>query len=372
MSRPGSSRAWGAVGQRSAGFAIGRRLTAKELDEVIQCHGRFLTAKPGGSRALLANTNLADLDIRRRILIDADFSGADLSGAKLAQSVLDRATLYSANLSSCDARFASFKGADLRGASLKGGNFSGANLESADLRSAAMLRLARGGHYRRVIAEHEAGSSGVDFSDCNLNGANFGGANLVDTSFRNAILTNVEFGRAVFSGVCLDGAIINSSDPSNLPFTADELKNCLLDPGKKALERQDELREKLRAHERWAASDGKSGEMMSLEDADLRVISSSMSGRQLTAIKLARSIAVGVDFTDCQLQGSDFELADLRSANFKNADLRGAIFKGANLMHANFDGAKIGPLVLVSGVAQATDLTGAKVAKWQLEQASRD
>ena len=125
------------------------KISAEQLKEKIESHGKWLRDEDGGKhaylrRADLSGANLSGADLRRADLSGANLSGADLrsadlSGANLSGADLRSADLSGANLSGADLSGAYLSGADLSGANLSGANLSGAYLSGADLRSAKGL-----------------------------------------------------------------------------------------------------------------------------------------------------------------------------------------------------------------------------------------
>lgn len=348
----------------------GRVFTREELVPVVLAHRNFLQRKPGGKRAQLAGATLCDLNLSRALLTEADFTGANLSRSRLVGTQLERACFFTAALFDCDLSNANLKSADLRGASLRGANLAFANLDGADMREALMFRVGEGGQFERnIAASEETLGGGVDFSNCSMKGTSFNAVNLRGANFRDALLEQVSFKHARVTGVCLDGAVI-SQPASELPFSREEMKNCLLDPSREALARAHELFDRIKAHEAWVVTGARDGSAGKLDDEDLRPLAKAFAGRALTALSARASIAVGVNFTRCQLQGANFDNADLRDASFAGADLRGASFRDAKLAHARFEGADIGPLPLRQGQVKAVDFAGAQYAETQFARAT--
>ena len=108
-----------------------KRMTAEELEKVLDAHKLYLNRQKGGSAADLSGADLHGADLSGANLSGADLSGADLSGADLS-----KANLRWANLSVADLHWADLHWADLRVADLREANLSGANLRVADLREA--------------------------------------------------------------------------------------------------------------------------------------------------------------------------------------------------------------------------------------------
>ncbi|HYM01802.1 MAG TPA: pentapeptide repeat-containing protein, partial [Stellaceae bacterium] len=70
-----------------------RRLTLKELRQVLLLHKRYVEGRWRGQPASLAHVDLAGIDLRNE-----DLSGIDLTGANLQGSKLDGANFANANL----------------------------------------------------------------------------------------------------------------------------------------------------------------------------------------------------------------------------------------------------------------------------------
>ena len=123
-----------------------KRMTAEELEKVLDAHKLYLNRQKGGSAADLSGADLHGADLSGANLSGANLSGADLSGADLSGADLSKANLRWANLSVADLHWADLHWADLRVADLREANLSGANLRVADLREAnlsgANLRVA--------------------------------------------------------------------------------------------------------------------------------------------------------------------------------------------------------------------------------------
>src|SRR3546814_19934599 len=60
-----------------------RKLTQRDVDDMIQRHGLFARGRSGGARASFAGCDLGYLDFKGRDLSGADFSGAGLSHADM-------------------------------------------------------------------------------------------------------------------------------------------------------------------------------------------------------------------------------------------------------------------------------------------------
>lgn len=359
------ARAWG------AGKFAGRRVSQSDVAEICEGHFNFLKRRNGGVAAVLSYSDLSGLDLSHASLAEVNFTGANLAGAKLTATILDRATLFSTDLRHSDLRYASLIGADVRGASLKGCDLSNAILDDADFRSAVMAQMDNGDLVKLTPNPNEQ-LGGVDFTGASLKGASFKGAVLKDVNFSYALLHGTQFRGASVRNVCLKGAVVANIARNELPFTDEELAECISDPSPSTIRRATSLLPALDKHEAWTTSDGKNGTPAKLDGEDLRPLTIAFRGRQFTAMSARKTIAIGTDFSDCQLQGVNFEGADLRDANFMRADLRGANFAKANLTHARFDAADIGILVLQDKRRVPLNLDGAMYREEQFARVKRD
>ena len=95
-----------------------KKLSIKQLAEILKLHKKWLVNEPDGKRA-----NLSGVDLTRAALTNADLSAADLRRADLRRA---------------DLRGANFSQTDLRGAKLIGADLTKANLSNADLTGAAL------------------------------------------------------------------------------------------------------------------------------------------------------------------------------------------------------------------------------------------
>ena len=119
---------------------------------------------------------LGRIDLRRAILLEANFSGAHMVGAILVRA---------------DARYAMWVQANLQQADLSGGLFTRGKFCGADLTDAILA---------------DAFFEGADFRRADLQDADLRGAYLKDADIRGAKLVDVELGGAVLRGANLLGA----------------------------------------------------------------------------------------------------------------------------------------------------------------------
>jgi len=337
-------------------------ITQVELNAILASHEKYVAAQ-GGLRAQFNLKTLDGLNLANRNLADADFSGASLMNATLFGSNLARANLYCADLRGCNLRCANLMRADLRGASFKGASLSNAMLDNADMRAATMMFIRPDGvsMIDRNKASYDNNSAvGVDFSNCSMKNVSLGNAKLNGANFSGAILHGANFKGAQLPNVNLEGAVLTGISLKDLVVPAAALKGCITDASQESVARANVLKQDIEAHQRWMDGREKSGKPAVLDDEDLRPLQDFLARRALAALSARKAVAIGVDFSGCELQGARFDGADLRDANFTGADLRGASFVGANLHHARFDRANLTSLALANGTPLATNLSSAK------------
>ncbi len=333
-----------------------------EMDAALAAHERFLRGS-GGTRIILRFVEATGLDCRRRLLNDADFTGARLEGSQFAGSHLERASFYCADLRGCDLRSSNLRRSDLRGASLAGAALNGAMLDAADMRAACIVEADSKGGFRTLPRPGTNGvvqdGLGADFTNCAMRGVRLRDANLKGANFSGAILDGADLTGAKLIGALFHGAVLTSVAMSDMALSAEQLGSCVLDPGPEAVARAVRLRAMIEQAGEWVETGGKCGAAAVLDNEDLRPLRGAFRGRVLSALSARAVCAIGVDFSGCELQGANFDGADLRGASFDSADVRGATFRDAQLSHAQFRGADLSALVLPDGSARLPNFTGA-------------
>ena len=305
------------------------------------------------------------MDFSRRLLAQADFTGANLQGSDLRGADLQGSALFCADLSESDVRAANLRLADVRGVSLRNANLSGANLDSADLRQAVLARQDALNGFRRIGRSAEVKLSdgdmafGVDFSGCSLKGVKLANAKLKNANFAGALLQGADLKGAQLYGSNFQGAVLINCDLEGCRAEPGAFIGSVLNPSAAAIARVGDLLARLEAGSRWVATNGGEGLPASLDEEDLRPMQAAFERRELAALSAKRVCAIGVSFRNAHLQGARFDHADLRDADFTDANLRGVSFHGADLRHARFDNADMLPLPLVGGGGRAVDLTAA-------------
>lgn len=355
------------------------KMAQSDLNRLLMTYERYVTGR-GGARTHFKMADLSGLNLANRILNEIDFSGASLVGASLHGSSLLRASLYCTDLRDCDLRNAKMQGADMRGASFKGARLAFAVLDNADLRAAAMMHVqpegvSISGRTGWDHAERDAAQScphGVDFSNCSLKHVSFENAKLDDVNFSGALLNGANFRGAHLTNVTMRGAVLTGVHLEEFNLPPEAFAGCVIDATPGSIVKAPALRDKLEAHQLWIASDGAQGLAAVLDGEDLRPLKKDFAGRMLAGLSARHAIAIGVDFSGCQLQGARFDGSDLRDANFSRADLCGASFHGAKLAHGQFAKAHLGNLQLVSGEVLPPSLSGAEAVAQQFRDAILD
>jgi len=336
------------------------RLDRVQFEGLVRGYEGFLAGR--GSTGMVAARFLIarDMACEGRTLHDINFTGSDLSGSRFAGSDLRRASFYGANLSQCDFRKARLERADLRGCTLAGANFDGAVLDEADMRAAMLLQADEVHGLREVAGSRlnrsslDDGSFAVDFTNCSLRGARMKNANLKNANFSGANLDGADLAGARLGGAKFDGAILTGVDTDRLGLPRSTFDTCVKEPSAAAVADLPRIREQIEFNHAWVTSGAAAGRPAVLDGMDLRPGKDLFRNRLLIGLSAKGAIAIGVDFTDCELAGANFDGGDLRSAIFKGADLRGASFRGAKLHHAVLHKARIEALPLAGGGSQPT------------------
>ena len=322
-------------------------LSRAELQRILGDHQRYRT-RQRGKRAQLQSAKLDGVMMAKRDLSEADLSGASLVGANLSGANLSGASLYCADLRGCDLRYARLDHADLRGVSFKGANLSYAMMDFADLRAATMLRMGDKLKFQGN-AHDESPFGAVDFSATSLRHASFRNAKLDNANFTDALLEGATFRGARMRSACFRNAVLSGFHLEELSVPESNLRARLAPPTAAAQHRAKSLLAELVAHHEWFTSLGKKGRPASINGEDLRPLGDSLKGLCLAGLSAQKTIAVSVDFSDCQLQAARFDGADVRAARFVDSDLSGASFLHAKRSHASFRNARIGDLTLYTG-----------------------
>lgn len=348
------------------------KLDEQTFQALVARHEAFAAGQRNGVRARGRFVVAQAMRCDRRVLADADFTGANLSRTTFIGTDLTRASLFCVKALGCDFRGARLFRADLRGATFSGSKFAGATLDEADLRAAVLMaadpvtgirQVENRGQFTGASLDRanlsDAMAHGVDLTHCTLRGAHLRRTNLKNADLSYANLDQADLAGARLSGARLHGAILTGVDVEALGLSEAALAGCLRDPDAVALSRLDEILRRLEDGDAWVTSDGARGAPTVLDGFDLRPAKGQFAGRVLPGFTARSIIGVGVDFNGAQLQGAVFDGADLRGAVFRDADLRGASFRDAQLAHADFTDANLDRLPLARGHSQPTRFDGA-------------
>lgn len=354
-----------------------RAITQAELGPILANHQRYAMCN-GGKRAVLAHVDLSGLNLAERNLTEADFSGAVMIGATLYSANLERASLYCTDLRDSNLQSAKLIRADMRGASLRGAKLAYAMLDGADLRAAMMMFVGDGdvsinrGSEEGGGGKQKSGPVGVDFSNSSLKNVSFGSAKLDGAKFDGAILQGANFRGAKMENVSFKGAVLTGVNLDDLSVPPEALAGCVMDVSAAAIAKVPELRARIEAHGHWIITNGAEGRPAVLDGEDLRPLKAQLTGRPLGGLSARNCIAVGIDFSGCQLQAANFEGADLRDANFTSADLRGITLRSTKLAHAVFDQANLCGLPFPGDRKKQPDLSGSDAGEDQFAAAMLD
>lgn len=155
-----------------------RKVSIREVSEILQKHFLWLQDNPEGGRADLSWCDLRLMNLSFTVLVGADFRNSDLSRANFLCSNMQFADLRGAKLSdSC------FKGADL-----SFGVLEDVSINHSDF-SLARLHYT---NFRRVEGR-EACFDHADFSHAFMIEVNLQGASLLDCCFVNTLQMFVDF-----------------------------------------------------------------------------------------------------------------------------------------------------------------------------------
>jgi uncharacterized protein YjbI with pentapeptide repeats len=342
-----------------------RALAQAELNAILLAHERLLSYQRGAAKAELSRTRLDGLNLANRNLAEADFAFASLVGAVAFGTNFDRANLHCSDLRDSDFASARLTKADLRGASICGARLAFAKLDGADLRAATVA-------YKGPDAAKANANVRVDFSNASLKGASFGHARLDGVSFEGAILEGANFKNAQLANVSFKGAVLTGVNVDDIDLPDEAFEGCVFGVTQDAVDKAQMIAAALDAHKLCVTSGASRGAPAVLNGEDLRPIRDRFAGMPLSGLSARNVLAIGTDFSGCQLQGARFDGADLRECEFGDADLRGASFRGARLAHAKFEKANLGSLRLPGGQILAPDFTGAEAVKAQFFHAILD
>jgi uncharacterized protein YjbI with pentapeptide repeats len=344
------------------------RLVQDDISATLARHELLHAGRMGGARAVFAFCDLSGLDLSRRNLADADFTGALLRETDLSGARLEWANFFGADLRRADLSGARLRRANLRGACLRGANLTGSDLCEADLREGAIAERETNANLR-LLATHDAPAQtpGTMLDSIASGYARTGGPIAVQTDFTDAVMKDCRLVRANLRDAYLCGANMESADVSGCNLSGADLSGAILigvrldtattqdtnltgvltdrASGREPHELSSPIEEILAAHARWVGTNGREGRPADLSRVDLRKMQS-LARRMLTALIAPGANFYGMNLEGISLQGANLQGADLRSAKLAGADLRGVNLSGARLNYADLRDAKLGPLTI--------------------------
>ena len=339
-------------------------ISQAELNGIIRKHIMFLTAKPGGRRAVVRDKDLSNLTFSGQNLSQSDFTGCILAGANLSNANFESSTLFGCDFTGANLSNTSLIRADMRGADVGDADLSKADLTGADLREGKTLIKRK----TRAASEAFDGSNGMgtqftvsnmsdavlknataiatDFSDTILSGAQMQGANLKqailraadmkDADLSGADLRDADLTHATMVGANMEGTETTSDTKFSLTLTGDTV-------GEDIEEFELTLDELIIMHMNWLTSGGKNGRQLVLENIDMRNFEG-LSDKKLTALKATSSTFAEMTLNGIEMQSARMEKCDFRKSLLVTADLRGSNFSGGLFNRADLSKANLMPL----------------------------
>lgn len=312
------------------------RATQAMLASLCAWHNDNAPAHRGRPSTTVVNWDFSGLDFRNMQFSDAAFLDCTFRDADMRESVFQRSRLW---------------GAAFDDAEMSGGDFSESDFSASGGRS---LAAAPGASSRRASRFTRAVLRDTNLDHAVLTDAEFDCALLDRTKLRGADLAGARFRGAEIIDIALDGLALASADFSGASLRGTTRAKLEATGASRMAEQPsvDELEKRLRAHEIWVRSGGRSGRRLELIGCDL--VGRDFSRALLPAARLDRSIFVDVPFRGAMLAAAQLRGANLRGADFTAADLRGADLRGANLRDARLQEALTG---LLPGTSLVTLLT---------------
>ncbi|MCK5554883.1 MAG: pentapeptide repeat-containing protein, partial [Alphaproteobacteria bacterium] len=285
-----------------------QKMTQAELDEVIRKHNNFMTARPGGARAVVKDKDLSGLSFAGKDLSQSDFTGCIMENADLTNSNFESATLFGCDFTNSKLNNARMVRADMRGAEISQADLSKADMTGTDLREGKTIVKRRVKNPEDRFDSVGTGVTqfiGSNLSDANLNGATAASADFTDANMQGAQLQSTDLKNAMLLGADLSKADLSSADLRNADFsyatmvganmkgteksgTTFSLTLTVEPVGKDFAEVEMTLDELLLKHVAWVASGGRQGGQLDLTGMDMRK-APSLAARKLTAIKASQA-----------------------------------------------------------------------------------
>lgn len=338
------------------------KISQAELNEIIRKHLMFLTAKPGGARALVRDRDVSGLSFVGQNLSQSDFTGCIMIGCDLTNANFESATLFGCDFTNAKMTNTRLVRADMRGAEIGEADLAKADMTGADLRegktilkrkvkssadqfslgSAAGIVSFNGSDLSGAVLNGATAAS-ADFTDAKmidvqLLGANLKDAILIGADLSHAELDGADLRNADFSYALMNGATLENTEKFGSVFTLTLTTNT---NGTDINEFELTLDELILQHMTWVGSGGRQGKRLDLMEVDMRK-GPSLSAKRLTAMRAVKTTFAEMDLRGIEMQSSILENSDFRKCTMQNADMRGAnmratLFSRANLSNSNFN-----------------------------------
>lgn len=337
------------------------KLTQAELNDIIRKHQMFLTARPGGGRAVVRDKDLSNLSFAGQNLSQADFTGCIMSNCDMTSANFESATLFGCDLNQSKMVRTRFNRADLRGAAISNADLVQCDMTGADLRegktfsrtaskngfgreeesrtvqftSSDLSRAVLTGASAQAADFTDTIMDGVKMQDANLKGATLKGADLSNVDLSGSDIRDADFSYAIMTGAVLEGVEKNGSN-FTLTLTGEPV-------GKDIAEHELTLDELVIRHINWVATGGKQGKQFDLHKTDMRK-AGTLSAKRLTAVKATESTFAEMDLRGIEMQSAILDQSDFRKSLLSNADLRASSFKKGLFNRADLSNANLNPL----------------------------
>ncbi len=328
-----------------------------ELKKRLNGHRKWVVGLRGGVQADLSFYDMSQLPLSGAMLRNAKLVGASFARSNLSKADLKAAILMMADFEGADLSQADLLGTDLRGACFNGANLAEANLAGADLRTGSLgavstkrqpssamplsrrTELIDANLSRAILVGSNLGNcdlTGAELVDADLSGADLTGAILVSTDLSGATLKNTTLAGAVLCGALLDDNAIA------------EMARHGINPEGNLVPLGERLFELLSLHQDWLDSEGRAGQRLELDLADL-------SGAPLSQVDLSAAKIQRCNLRNANLSGTNLMMADLSYCNLTGADLSGVNLSGCGMRRVNLTGATLLDSILLSVQVAASD-----------------
>lgn len=337
-------------------------LTQAELNEIIRKHQMFLSAKPGGARALLRDRDLTGLSFMGQNLSQSDFTGCIMAGCDLTNANFESSTLFGCDFTNAKMTNTRLVRADMRGAEIGMADLAKADMTGADLREGktVLKRKVKSAddQFSLAAAAGIVQFNGSDLSGAVLNGATASSADFTDAKMVDAQLLGANLKDAVLMGADLSKARLDGADLRNADFSYAMMNGATLansekfgsvftltltedSKGTDINEFDMTLDELILRHMTWVGSGGRQGKRLDLLEVDMRK-GPTLAAKKLTAMRAVKTTFAemdlrGIEMQSCVLEASDFRKCQMQNADLRGANMRSGLFNRTNLANANLN-----------------------------------